>query len=177
MTAAGPPGRPPIEVDQVSPEAVLPLRGRVLRPGQPPATWRFDSDAFPDSFHLGARLSGARGGDLLAVASFYPDAPPPALAAAGVAFEPAWRLRGMATDPDHRDRGLGRALMVAARDELLRRGARLLWCNARTGAQGFYASLGLGAYGPVFDIPGIGPHVVMAWDLSGDAAEAAQPLT
>ncbi len=42
-----------------------------------------------------------------------------------------------------------------------RRGRRLLWCNARVVALGFYTKLGLHTEGDEFDIPGIGPHYVM----------------
>ena len=37
----------------------------------------------------------------------------------------------------------------------------LLWCNARTSAMGFYQNVGFEKIGEEFDIPTVGPHVLM----------------
>jgi len=81
----------------------------------------------------------------------------------GLADAPAHRIRGMATRPDHRGLGLGRRLVEAGLEMLTERhGCRpILWCNARTTAAGDYARLGFVQLGEEFDIPHIGPHVVM----------------
>ena len=72
-----------------------------------------------------------------------------------------YRLRGMATHPDHRSKGLGSKLMRFAMDHLNNQKADLLWCNARENALEFYKRLGFAIEGPPFDVPGIGEHFLM----------------
>jgi GNAT superfamily N-acetyltransferase len=72
-----------------------------------------------------------------------------------------WRLRGMATLPEVRGRGFGRALLEACFAHISAHGGQLLWCNARVVALGFYAHLGFVAEGEQFEIVPIGPHFVM----------------
>ncbi|MDQ6777225.1 MAG: hypothetical protein M3071_13635 [Actinomycetota bacterium] len=43
----------------------------------------------------------------------------------------------------------------------LAEGARRLWCNARTPARSLYERAGFDLISDEFDLPGIGPHVVM----------------
>jgi GNAT superfamily N-acetyltransferase len=58
--------------------------------------------------------------------------------------------------------GIGRALLRVAERELAAEGGpRLLWCNARLGAVGFYERLGWTVVSDVFDIPTVGPHRIM----------------
>ena len=82
--------------------------------------------------HFGAFRAGA----LLGIASLFwvemPDKPE----------VPAFQLRGMAVSPGARGSGLGRALTLACIAFAREKGAELLWCNARTGATGFYRKLG-----------------------------------
>ena len=40
-------------------------------------------------------------------------------------------------------------------------GALRLWCNARTPARSFYERAGFRVVSDEFELPGIGPHVVM----------------
>jgi GNAT superfamily N-acetyltransferase len=127
------------------------IRLPVLRAGLPPESAILDHDDDPGTHHLGA-FDGAR---LFGVATFFAEPCP---------LEPeprAWRLRGMATLPDMRGRGAGRAL-VARGVELARADdAALMWCNARVAARGFYEKLGFAAVGDEFQLPVAGPHYVM----------------
>jgi len=50
-------------------------------------------------------------------------------------------------------------------DHIRAHGGRLLWCNARVVALGFYERLGFVTEGPEFDIHPIGPHYVMTRQL------------
>lgn len=122
---------------------VRPLRLAVLRPGQPADSAVYPEDDGPDTVHLAAFA----GGRVVATASLY--------------RENGWRLRGMATDPSVRGRGYGRAVLRAALDHAARRGAGEVWCNARLAAVGFYEGAGFAVVSDEFDVPGIGPHVVM----------------
>jgi ribosomal protein S18 acetylase RimI-like enzyme len=74
---------------------------------------------------------------------------------------PAYQLRGMATAPEARGRGLGRALVHACIAFAREDGAELVWCNARVGAVGFYHKQGFEIVGDEFEIPDVGPHFRM----------------
>ena len=129
----------------------MPLRQAVLRPGRPMETAVFAGDDLASTKHFGA----FRNGQLLCVASLYdaelPNEP-------GVA---AIQLRGMATAPEAQRTGLGRALVLGCIAYAREKGARLLWCNARTYASGFYSKLEFEIVGKEFDIPDVGPHYRM----------------
>ena len=139
------------------PAQTHPLRQAILRPGQSTESLFYPGDDDPDTFHLGVRDNTGR---IVSIASFYanplPDAPPEHQG-------PAYRIRGMATDPAHRNQGLGRSLVQAgiARIKAEHPEPISLWCNARTTACGYYAKLGFTTRGDEFDIDGIGPHYVM----------------
>ena len=133
-------------------EHTRPLRHLVLRPGQPPESTIYPGDDDPDTVHFAAFEDG----QLLGVASLYREP-----RAGANARAPAWRLRGMATAPHARGRGVGHALLAACRTHVAGEGGGELWCNARTPAAGFYAAAGFELASDEFDVPGIGPHVVM----------------
>ena len=73
-----------------------------------------------------------------------------------------WRLRGMATDPGVRGAGFGAALLAWCIEHAAAAGGSEVWCNARMVAVDFYRRFGFQVVSEEFDIPGIGPHVVMA---------------
>lgn len=80
-------------------------------------------------------------------------------------FERQYRLRAMATDPDYRGKGAGKQLVEFALEELGKRGFRVLWCDAREKAVGFYASLGFDKLPEPYEIPRIGTHYFMWKEL------------
>jgi predicted GNAT family N-acyltransferase len=105
-----------------------------------------DDDA--STVHVGAYI----GERLVGIASLYREGRP---------GQDGWRLRGMASAPDARGTGIGRALLDACVAHVAAAGGGELWCNARTPALPFYAKAGFEVISEPFDIPGIGPHVVM----------------
>ena len=129
-----------------------PLRHAVLRPH-----WTFEQFAahLDDAPHV-AVMEGDR---VLACASMreepMPDDPRPG----------DWRLRGMASDPALRGAGHGATALRAALDFARERGGRRVWCNARTGALGFYEKHGFTAVGDEFDLPDAGPHFLAYVEL------------
>jgi predicted GNAT family N-acyltransferase len=133
------------------PEEVRPLRHRVLRPSQPVEETVYPGDDLEDTAHYGA-FDGDR---LVGIASLYRED-----RAGGPGG--GWRLRGMATEPDVRGAGFGAALLAACVEHVAGAGGSELWCNARLVAAEFYRRAGFEVVGEQFDIPGIGPHVVMA---------------
>ncbi|HEX2047988.1 MAG TPA: GNAT family N-acetyltransferase [Acidimicrobiales bacterium] len=127
------------------------LRHRLLRPGQPFEETVYQGDDLEDTVHFGA-FEGDR---LVGIVSLYKERRP------GGPDE-GWRIRGMATEPDVRGAGFGAALVAACVEHVAASGGGELWCNARTGASGFYRRMGFDVVSDEFEIPGIGPHVVMA---------------
>jgi predicted GNAT family N-acyltransferase len=144
-----------VEVRQISAAETVPLRHAVLRPGRPVETAYFAGDDLQSTAHFGA----FRNGRLLCVASLFEaelrDEP-------GVA---AIQLRGMATAAEAQRTGLGRELVRGCVRFAREKRARLLWCNARTYASGFYSKLGFEIVGKEFDIPDVGPHYRMKLTL------------
>jgi GNAT superfamily N-acetyltransferase len=143
---------------------VRPLRQSVLRPGRPAEESVFPGDDDPRTLHIGAGLGP--GGEIVAVGTLLAEAPPwPVPDELSVR---CWRIRGMATHPEVRGRGIGATVLA----ELLRRaalgGSALVWCNARVPALSFYARAGFTPVGAPFEAPGIGPHQAMQLQLLSD---------
>jgi len=138
-------------VTLVDASVVRPLRHAVLRPGQPPASSQYAADDDARTGHAAVMTP-----DVVAVGTVMPEAPP---------WEPgrldAWRIRGMATVPEARGRGHGTRVLAALVDHARRQGARFLWCNARVPARALYERAGMAGRGEVFELPSIGPHIVM----------------
>lgn len=154
-----PPGIQP-EIREISAAETLPLRLSILRPGRPIETAHFPGDDAPDTRHFGA----FQGGQLHGIASLFrgqcPEQP-------GV---PAFQIRGMATAPEIRGAGLGRALVKACVAYAREKPADLIWCNARKMAVGFYQKLGFTILGDEFEIQDVGPHFRMFLPLSRNNA-------
>ncbi len=137
----------PVQVSEVPPEGVQPLRHRVLRPGLPFATAVWAGDQPPDSRHFAARTAD---GQVVGVASFYPQPTPLAPG------ELAWQLRGMAVEPALQGHGIGEAVLQGAIAALLASDPRrIVWCNARVSAIGFYERQGFAVLGEPFLVPNV----------------------
>lgn len=75
-----------------------------------------------------------------------------------------YRLRAMATAPEVRGQGVGKQMLLFGLQECRRRGASIVWCDARLAAVPFYESLGFVALPEVYEVPLIGPHQFM-WKI------------
>ncbi len=139
---------------------VMPLRMAVLRPGQP-----YDASRYVGE-ETGINVAARLGGVVVGCATFIPapfagageegapdDADPPEGALGLV----AWRLRGMATAPQLRGRGIGSDVLVAGLAAAASAGAGLVWCNARTRALEFYRRHGFETVGSEFLTGGAQP--------------------
>ena len=120
------------------------LRQAVLRPHDTPA-----------------QLAALEGTDAFAVGAFDGEA----LVAVGFVGRDGgpgdWRIRGMATAPAARGRGAGSAVLDALLRHAAAEGAQRIWCNARTPARSLYERAGLRVVSDEFELPMIGPHLVM----------------
>ena len=134
------------------------LRRAVLRP-----SWAVGTPMAGDDDRAAVHVAGFDGAQVVAAAVLFPRAYPlrPHVPA-------AWQLRGMATAADRQGQGMGGAVLHGALDELVGRGARLVWCEARISAQRFYERHGFRAEGEQFVTPQSGlPHFFMWRELSG----------
>lgn len=153
------PSEPGITVERVDAAVTYPLRQRVLRPGQPPSAARFAIDGDPSTASFAARTPD---GDVVGTAVVYPEPCPWMPDRPG-----AWRLRGMATAPHRRGRGVGSHVLRAALAHVAALGGDLVWCNARVPARPFYERAGFRVHGEPWSEPLIGPHIGMWLDLRG----------
>ena len=144
------------ELAAVTAADVRPLRERVLRPGQSPEQLTYPGDDDPLSLHVAA----TRAGVVLAVASIMPEGLP------GDPLPGDWRIRGMASTPDVRGRGIGAAMLARLQEHARAGGGTRIWCNARTAARTLYERAGMRVLSGPFEIPAIGEHYLMAGELT-----------
>jgi GNAT superfamily N-acetyltransferase len=149
------------DLRRASPDEIVDLRWRILRAGLPRDAAMFPGDEAETSFHYAAIENhnascggnGASGARVVSCATIHLNE---------WESEPAYQLRGMATEADCRSFGLGRRLLELAEADVQKQTPiRLLWCNARTPALGFYQKQGWQVRSDVFEIPTAGPHVRM----------------
>ena len=143
----------PIIIHDVPVEKIIPLRHRILLQGRPIEAAKFQGDTDPMTRHFAtfrATPDGNSIGEPLCCASFVWNE---------FNGEPAWRLRGMATDTPYQGHGLGGRLLRWFEETVIGHGSsRLMWCTARVSAVRFYASNGWTCVSQEFDIPAVGPH-------------------
>ncbi|BCB04323.1 GNAT family N-acetyltransferase [Bacillus sp. KH172YL63] len=140
-----------IQYSMISARDTYSIRQQILRPNQALEACEYEGDHGEETFHIGAY----DGEILVSIASFYKEV------MKGRDEENPYRLRGMATLPAYRGKGIGQQLIEKSEKVLKERGCRLWWCNARTSARPYYEKLGLIQSGEVFVIEPIGPHVIM----------------
>jgi predicted GNAT family N-acyltransferase len=144
-----------LEIRVVAAEDVRPIRRRILRAHRPDDDAAFDGDDDPDAFHVAAFVDGR----LVAAASALRRPPP------GSSDDAAWRIRGMATDPAERGRGIAGALLDRCLEYVDERDGGVVWCNARLDAIALYERHGFVRETEPFEVEGIGPHVRMRRSL------------
>jgi GNAT superfamily N-acetyltransferase len=130
-------------------DEIISLRHAVLRDGLPIEAAYFAEDRDPTTRHIGAFSNDRNIGCATFLISTYES-------------QPAWRLRGMATAPDFRRAGLGRAMLALAEQTLRAESdIPLLWCDARTPAVPFYQKQGWTIVSEEYVVPTAGPHYRM----------------
>lgn len=139
-------------------QETYPLRSEVLRWNKiPPEKCGNPEDSLEGSFHI-AYLEQEQ---ILGIASFSIELMP-YQNETGLMY----RLRGMAVSPHHQNKGIGKALLAFGIEELKKKQALYVWCNARTSAKYFYESFHFETFSEEFDIPEIGPHYRMRLKLT-----------
>lgn len=138
-----------IVVREVPIAETRPLRQAILRPNDTDA--ELAAHESPGAFAVGA----FDGMELVAVGFVAPEGGPG-----------SWRIRGMATKPEARGRGAGRAVLGALTAHAIGQGATRIWCNARAPARRFYEQGGFSVTSGEFELPEIGPHYVMERNIA-----------
>lgn len=151
-----------VTVRAVPAAVTLPLRQQVLRPHQTVDDLREPDDDTPDSASFAAvdDVSGEVVGTGVVSRRPVPgdggdDSD------GGADGGAAWQVRAMAVAPGQQGRGIGRAVLDALLAHVDAAGGGTVWCNARVPAVAFYERAGFAVVGEPFELPHIGPHVVM----------------
>jgi GNAT superfamily N-acetyltransferase len=129
---------------------VIDLRHVILRAGLPRETAIFAGDDAPGTVHVVAVEDDAVVGCATMLRNTWQG-------------EPACQVRGMAVSPGLQRRGVG-GLMLAELQRFAAEhpdGVRLMWCNARSPAVGFYERQGWTVASDEFVIETAGPHFKM----------------
>lgn len=151
----------PLTVRECPRDTLIDLRHHVLRTGLPRETAALPGDELPTTRHLAAFDGDRVAGCATSLES-------------ALDGEPAWQLRGMATEPEAQGKGVGRTLFEsAARALIAGEGVTLFWCNARSSARAFYEKLGWTVISGEFGIEGVGPHFKMKWRAATPAPLAS----
>lgn len=136
----------------ISAEETRPLRYQVLWPHKPDVeSCVIDIDHREDAMHVGAFLQE----ELVGVCSLFQMHTPK------LPDEKQYRLRAMATHPNVRGSGAGKAVVDEALKQVRALGMDVLWCDARKVALGFYGKMGFSIIDEWYDVPIIGPHKLM----------------
>ena len=137
------------EIARISVEEARLIRKNVLQAGRHKDCIVYPGDDAVDTLHVGAFVSGQFAG----VASVCRESMP------GSTNLQEWRLRGMATLSNYRNRGLGSQLLRGCIDYSTEKNGRLLWCTARVLVTPFYRAFGFIDHGVEFLLPGYGDEL------------------
>lgn len=140
-----------VKVEQVRVELIRRLRSEILRPGLPPESSIYPSDALSEAQHFAAWFQNK----IVGVASIHPEQ------LKGFGTAKAWRLRGMAVEANFQGKGIGKKILHECLEFIKQFNAEILWCNGRATALRFYQSFGFEIWGEEFAIPESGWHFVM----------------
>lgn len=149
----------PVFARLIQASETLPLRQAILREGLPKEQSIFAGDDEPTTFHVGTFEEA--GSQPLAIATMMLQDDPRCHSTeedGPVSTGSCYRLRGMAVAKSHQRSGLGTVALVFAEKEAIKRGAKIVWCNAREPAVPFYLRNGYESVGELFTIPTVGPH-------------------
>jgi ribosomal protein S18 acetylase RimI-like enzyme len=143
-----------MEIRRIQTSETFPLRIEILRKGIA-KDFQFVGDEAATTFHLGAFIQDECVGILSCMKKEH----------ALWQVTDAYQLRGMAVQGKLQKSGVGKALVLESLRLLKERECKLVWCNARETAVGFYEKMHFKTIGSRFQIPKVGPHFVMFFIL------------
>ncbi len=143
-----------VRVRRATPGEVIDLRHAVLRAGLPRETAIFPGDDAAGTVHVVA----VEGDQIVGCAT---------IVASAWNAKKSWQLRGMAVRLSYQRTGVG-GMMLTQLQQIARESSaavRLMWCNARSPAVGFYKRHGWTVASDEFVIETAGPHFKMTLKL------------
>lgn len=148
-----------VQIRRATPGEVIDLRHAVLRAGLARETAIFPGDNAVGTVHVVAVDGEGYNEQVVGCATIVPSA---------WGGQPAWQLRGMAVAPRMQRSGVGGLMLGHLQRSALEsaENVRLMWCNARSPAVGFYERNGWTIASEEFVIETAGPHFKMTLKLS-----------
>ncbi|MDB5187515.1 MAG: putative acyltransferase [Candidatus Kaiserbacteria bacterium] len=153
----------PLFIGIVRPERIINLRRLLLRAESPSEDIHFNGDDNPVTLHYAAFQSND---DMCAVGE-----PIGCVTVMLNSYnrEPAWQLRGMAVEENHRNCGVGARILKQVEWHLPKcvglGHVKLMWCNAREPAVTFYKRNGWNVASSCFDNASAGLHFILTKQL------------
>ena len=144
------------EIKDIPSKDTISIRSKVLRPGQDISNCIYPHDDDESTFHLASIVDNKEA----CIVSFYMENNPE------LKGNDQYRFRGMATLEEFRKQGHASALLKHAFSLLKNKKIDQVWCNARINALDLYINLGMEICSEEFDIPGIGPHLLLKIDFN-----------
>ena len=141
------------------------LRHSVLRPHQSIQQVKYPGDTSHQSCHFAISDRSNTMKSIVGIVSLYKESL--VIPQVGLAFNLdtkriKWRIRGIAVDPEYRQKGLGSLLLTACLKQAIQEeNESRIWCNVRINAIPFYQRNKFKTVTSEFEIPEIGKHVVM----------------
>ncbi len=155
---------PNVRIYDVPLAFLIDLRHRELRKGRPLETAFFLEDTLPRTQHFGLFYPVPADVDVENIAQIAHLI----VSCASIVLnqhrgEPAWQLRGMATDEEQRGKGFGSRLLCSIEEGLrIQSNVQYMWCNSRESSIPFYQKQGWVCEGDFFEIELVGKHKVMS---------------
>ncbi len=140
-----------IVVKKISPADTLFIRQKVLRSKLAVNECVFPGDNLPTTHHFGAFEQN----QIIGIVSLFQQLPNDSSPIGGM------QIRAMATLKEYRGKGIGRQLLENAELFAFEHGVKYLWANARVSAKEFYRKAGYSINENVFNIEGVGMHVLI----------------
>jgi ribosomal protein S18 acetylase RimI-like enzyme len=139
------------EIYQVDVQSIIPIRHQVLRKGKPLSTCHFQGDNLSDTFHFAAYFNDEIAGCVSLMLK----------SNTKIEDDQSYQLRGMAVLENHQNKEIGKHLLKHSEQFLGSKGIKTIWCNVRIKAKPFYSKNGYKTIGKTFEIPDVGPHILM----------------
>lgn len=139
-----------IEIKEILASDTYAVRNSVLRKGKPIETCLFPGDELPTTKHFGLFQVY-----LIGIISLFENRNPCFSNANQI------QIRGMAILEEYQGLGLGEKLIQSCENYLKSEKEVLIWFNARASAAPFYGKIGYRTFGSVFEIEGMGKHLIM----------------
>jgi ribosomal protein S18 acetylase RimI-like enzyme len=143
------------EIKPIQAEHTYALRQKVLMPDYSIEECGYQKDFDEDTLHIGAFKEE----ELIGTASFFKETHEK------IKGKHAYRLRGLAIDPEHRNQLRGQTLLLLAENKLSQLEAETLWCTTLVNNVEYYQHLGFKETDFRFHVPSKGLNVLMVKSL------------